>query len=183
MMWFYFQELRDGRLNRSLELLANLTSRTVNWFDEPCKVKGDSFWLSDRKIGINDQFCLRVGFKNEIVDGDHGAAFEAWARDIKLKAIGYSPQMPYVSVTRYTPDDYLRMVVSFDPSVSGIAASADPAQQRNDWQPDARLPAQADFYAALVAWALRFAGAVERAFAGDESLSGTDYGEPILRRP
>ena len=30
-----FQELRDGRLDRILDVVATKFSRTVNWFDEP----------------------------------------------------------------------------------------------------------------------------------------------------
>ena len=182
IMALFFQEIRDGRLNRMLELTATKNSGRVNWIDEPCKSKGDSYWMEDRKRGINDQFCLRIGFRAGIVDNARGEAFQAWARDIKAKSIGYSPEMPFVSVTRYTSYDYLQMTVSFDPSVSGIASSQNPNRQSNDWNGLKSVPnsTHAKFYDALVLWAPKFAEAVQRAFAGDEKLSDADFGAPVL---
>lgn len=182
LMSLYFQDLHDGRLTRSLEVLATKFSRTTNWLDEPCKSKGDSYWIEDRARSTRDQFCLRVGFKNGVVDGATGAVFEAWARDLKAKSIGYSPEMPFVRVTRYTSYDFLQMTVSFDPSVSGIVRSQNPARPFNDWfaQTVSQRPAHAKFYDALVAWAPKYAEAVQRAFDGDERLPSADYGEPNL---
>lgn len=182
LMSLFFQELRAGRLGRGLEVVATKTSRTVNWLDEPCKSKGDSYWISDRRTGMNNQFCLRVGYKSGMVDGARGESFQAWARDIKSKSIGYSPEMPFVSVTRYTPYDYLQMTVSFDPSTSGISPSANPTRSFNDWLPEtvAQRPTHSMFYEALVSWAPTYAAGVQRAFDGDESLSPAEYGEPAL---
>jgi hypothetical protein len=182
LMDLEFQELKNDRIGRLLRVVATKTSRTVNWNDEPCKSKGDSFWIEDRKRRMNDQFCLRVGYLSGIVDGARGVQYEAWARDVKAKAIGYSPEMPFISVIRYTPYDYLRMSMAFDPSSSGIAGSKTPARQFNDWNglTVSQMPVHMRFYDALVSWAPKFADAVQRAFDGDESLSAADYGEPTL---
>jgi hypothetical protein len=90
--------------------------------------------------------------------------------------------MPYVSVIRFTPYDYLRMVMSFDPSSSGIGPSPNPSRQFNEWNGEAtsRPPINTKYYESLVSWAPRFAEAVQRAFDGDESLSEIDYGVPQL---
>ena len=177
-----FQELRNGRLTRLLQVTATKFSRTVNWLDEPCKSQGDSYWIDDRRRGIRDQFCLRVGFKSGVVDGARGDVFQAWARDMKSKSIGYSPEMPFVMVTRYTPYDYLQMTVSFDPALSGIPPSQNPARTFNEWNAAgiAQRPANAKFFDALVAWSPTYAAAVQRAFDGEDGLAASDYGEPIL---
>jgi hypothetical protein len=183
----HFQEVRNERLTRGLEVVATKYSPTsIRWNEEPCKTKGDSFWVEHRRSwihnSINDQFCMRVGYMSNIVDGATGAAFEAWARDIKAKSIGYPPEAPFVSITRFTSFDYLRMSIYFDPMLSGIGPSQNPVRQLNDWHGDtaSQRPAHANFYAALVAWAPKFADAVQRAFDGDEKLVGEDFGEPNL---
>jgi len=90
--------------------------------------------------------------------------------------------MPFVSVTRITRYDFLSMSVSFNPAVSGISRSQNPNRQFNEWNAEtiSQRPTHAKFYDALVAWAPKFAQAVQRASEGDESLSSTDYGEPTL---
>ena len=182
LMDLEFQEIKNDRISRILHIVATKTSHTANWLDDPCKSKGNSYWMEDRKRGMNDQFCLRVDYLSGVVDAAHGAQYETWARDIKAKAIGYSPDMPFVSVIRYTSYDYLRMAMAFDPSSSGITPSKTPARQFNDWNgvTVSQMPVHRKFYDALVSWAPRFADAVQRAFDGDESLSDADYGEPIL---
>lgn len=182
VMSLEFQELREGRLNRLLQVVATKFSRTVNWLDEPCKSKGDSYWIDDRSRGIRDQFCIRVGFKSGVVDDARGSVFQAWARDIKSKSIGYSTEMPSVTVTRYTAYDYLQMIVSFDPAVSGIPPSQNPARAFSDWNAAGitQRAANGKFFDSLVAWAPTYAGAVQRAFDGDDGLSAADYGAPVL---
>lgn len=182
MLEVAFDEVIDSRLNRVLQLLATKQSKSLNWIDEPCKTKGDSYWLEDRKRSMNDQFCIRVGFKSSIVDGARGEVFQAWARDIVAKGVRYSPEMPYVSVVRYTSYDYLAMMVSFDPSIRGIAKSRRVERQFNDWLPQTlgEHPDRARFYEALKAWAPTFASAVNRAFEGDEILSPNDFGGAVV---
>ena len=179
----HFQEILNGRLNRGLEVAATTFSTSfVNWTDEPCKFKGDSFWIEARRSRINDQFCLRAGFLSGVVDSARGDAFLAWARDIKARSIGYSPESPFVSVVRFTSYDYLRMSMSFDPMVSGIGASKNPARQFNVWHADnaARDPSRKAFFDALVAWAPTFADAVQRAFDADDTLTAKDFALPKL---
>ena len=182
IMTLYFQEVRDKRLSRGLEIAATTFSGKMNWFDDPCKTKGDSYWLDDRKRGTNDQFCIRVGYMSGVVDGARGDAFQSWARDIKANAIGYSPEMPFVSVVRYAAYDYLRMSISFDPFPAGILPSQNPARQFNEWQGQTVSQRQkhAKFYDSLVDWAPKFATAVRRDFENDEYLTSGDFGEPIL---
>ena len=90
--------------------------------------------------------------------------------------------MPYVSVVRYTPYDFLSMRMGFDPSVAGISRSKRPERQLNDWQPQtaAADPERKRFYEALVTWSNTFAAAVARASEGDEKLTPADFGEPLL---
>lgn len=178
----YFQEVIDGRLNRGLEVAATANSGQFNWLDEPCKNKNDSYWIDDRKRGMSDQFCTRVGYLSGVVDGARGEAFERWAREIKEKGIGYSPEMPYVSVVRYTSYDYIRMSINFDPNISGLMPSQNPARNFNDWQGQAvsNRPRHKQFYDALVNWAPKFALGVQRAFDEDKYLSPSDFGTPAL---
>ena len=182
IMTLYFQEIKNRRLSRGLEIAATTFSGRMNWLDDPCKVKGDSYWLDDRKRGANDQFCIRVGYSSGIVDGARGDAFQAWAREIKSNAIGYSPEMPFVSVVRYTAYDYLRMSISFDPFPVGILPSQNPARQFNEWQGQTVSQRQkhARFYDSLVDWAPKFATAVQRDFEQDEYLTSGDFGEPVF---
>ena len=179
-----FQELLDGRLNRMLELAASSYSARSDWQDEPCKYKGDSYWIEDRGTGTHDQFCLRVGFRSGMVDGARGDTFLAWARELKAKSIGYAPEMPAVTVTRYTTYDFLSMSISFDPAVSGIQRSKDSTRQFNDWNPTtiAQHPDHKGFYEALVSWTPVFAAAVQRAFDGDETLSPKDFAGPAFAK-
>lgn len=176
----YFQEIQNGRLHRGLEVAATTSSSRMNWQDEPCKSKNDSYWIDDKKRGMNDQFCLRVGYMSGVVDGARGEAFQLWARNIREKEIGYSPEMPFLSVIRYTPYDYLRMSINFDPDISGIAKSANVPRQFNDWQGQTvnTRPQHAKFYDSLVSWAPVFATAVQRAFDNDKYLSSKDFGAP-----
>lgn len=182
MVTVVFQELTENRLNRMLEISATTNSSRVNWLNEPCKSKSDSFWIDDRKRGINDQYCIRVGFFSGMVDSARGEIFAAWARDLKAKDISYSPEMPYVLVTRYSPSDYLSMGIRFNPSPSGIGSSKERGRQFNDWNPTqiSQGSPQAQFYDALKAWAPRYASAVDRAFNGDENLASADFGSPAL---
>jgi len=180
MMSMNFQQVDGKRITKLLTVNASKHSSNRNWFAEPCKVRGDSFWLDDRQFSINSQFCLRVGFTSNFVDGATGAAYQAWARDIKGRGIAYSPEMPWVSVVRYTRSDYLFMSLAFDPATAGIGPSKEAARHLNDWLPDTvkAHPQQLSFYESLVAWAPTFAAAVQRAFDGDEALRPSDYGEP-----
>ena len=186
ILTLHFQEIRNGRLVRGLQVAASKSTRDIRWNSEPCKSKGDSFWIEHRRSwirnGINDQFCMRVGYLSGIVDDARGDAFQAWAREMKAKSIGYSPEAPFVMVTRFTSSDYLQMWVAFDPMLARIGPSQSPARHLNDWHGDtvSQRPTHANFYGALVSWAPKFADAVERAFDGDESLAGADYGEPTL---
>lgn len=179
-----FDEVVDKRLSRTLELVATKYSKSFNWVDEPCKNKGDSYWIDDRKRGLNDQFCIRVGFKSGVVEGARGDAFEAWARDLTAKNVGYSREMPFVRVTRYNAYDFLQMTVAVDPEGWGVARSKRAERPFNDWNPKtlADHPDQQAIYDALKAWADKFSPAVDRAFAGDKSLSGEDYGAPAFPR-
>jgi hypothetical protein len=184
MLQATFDQVVDKRLGRTLELVATKYSKTVNWLDEPCKNKGDSYWIDDRKRGMNDQFCVRVGYSSGVVDGAKGEAFEAWARDIIAKGIGYSRDMPFLRVTRFTPYDFLQMTVKVDAEGVGVARSKRPERQFNDWHPQtlANHPDRQAIYESLKAWAAKFAPAVDRAFAGDKSLTSDDFGSLILPR-
>jgi hypothetical protein len=175
-----FQEIVDGRFNRALDIAATSQSSNVNWHDEPCKVQGDSFWIDDRHQGINNQFCIRVGFASGIVDEAQGTAYQSWARDIKNKGIGYSREMPFILVTKYTPYDFLRMRLQFDPAVSGIPNSESSPRHLNAWNPAnvGQGSQREKFYSALKTWAPAFASGVARAFDGDASLRGADFGTP-----
>ena len=177
-----FQELRNGRLDRLLRVVATMTSRTTTWRDEPCKAKGDSYWLDDRKRSFNDQFCIRVGFETGMVDRASGLDFQNWARGLKQSGIAYSSEMPSVTVTRFTPYDFLSMRMAFNPNVSGIGQSENAARQFNDWNSEIvpTIPMRKDFYDSLVKWAPIFAGGVERAFTGDITLRSSDYSAPKL---
>jgi hypothetical protein len=176
------QEIRNNRLSRLLSIVSAKYSSTANWIDESCKQKGDVFWVNDRGRNLKDQFCTTVGFTSGMVDGARGEKYLAWARDIKSKGIGYSPEMPYIKVTRFNSYDYLQMSMSFDPTSSGIPNSKDRTRQFNDWNPAdiSQRPLHAKYYEALVVWAPKFADGVNRAFKGDDELTAAEYGEPLL---
>ena len=176
-----FDQIRDGRLYRTLNITATQASHFTNWIDDPCKTKGDSFSLEDRRRSINDQFCIRVGYSSGIVDGARGEIFQTWARKLVSDGVGYSPEMPFVSVVRYTPYNFLSMQVGFDPSAAGISKSKRPERPFNDWNPQnaATDTARISFYENLKAWSNTFASAVERASTGDVNLSPKDYGDPF----
>jgi hypothetical protein len=178
----HFQEIIDGTLTRMLEVSATKYSAQMYWLDEPCKTKGDSYWIETRKRGVNDEFCRRVGFIGGVVDQARGESFIAWARDLKQRAIKYSPEMPFVSVVRYTRSDYLRMAIQFNPSVSGIPPSKESTRQFNEW--NGKLVTEGtrhyQFYEALREWAPTFADAVDRASKGDESLTAREFERPKL---
>ena len=165
-----------------LEIAATTYSAQYNWQDEPCKTKGDSYWIEDRRTGVNDQFCLRVGFDSAIVDGARGYPFLAWAGEIKARSVAYSPEMPFVTITRYTPYDFLSMSVSFNPAPYGIEKSKDGTRKLNDWNGSSvsQFQERLRFYEALKSWAPTFASAVQRAFDGDETLTGKDFAEPAF---
>jgi len=177
-----FDEVLDQRLNRTLQLTLTKHSKTGTWLDEPCKSLADSYWLDDRKRSFNDQFCVRIGFLSGVVEGARGDAFQDWARQIAASRTSYSPEMPFVSVVRFTTYDFLRMSVAFNPSVSGISRSEQRERHLNDW--NSRAPTfsakHQAFYAALQAWAPAFAAGVHRAFEGDETLRQSDFGTPTL---
>jgi hypothetical protein len=180
----YFQEVRENRLNRVMEIVFTPYSSTIDWLDDPCKAKGDSYWLDDKKRSFNDQFCTRVGFYSGVVDEAHGADFEKWGHGIRSAGIGYSPEMPYVVVTRFTRSDFLMIAMHFDPASSGINAAAQPRSQ-SPWSARNLVDGskQARFYESLTKWAPQFSGAVSRAFNGDATLRSLDYGEPDLPKP
>jgi hypothetical protein len=67
MLEVSFDQVVDRRLSRTLELVATKYSKAFNWLDDPCKHKGDSYWIDDRKRGMNDQYCVRVGFRSNMV--------------------------------------------------------------------------------------------------------------------
>jgi hypothetical protein len=177
-----FQETSEGRLLRTLEILANRSSASVEWLDLPCKTKGDSILLDDKAYGINSQFCTRVGFIDGMVDQAVGSDYDAWARRIRANNIDYSPEMPFIQVTRYTRSDFLRVRVAFNPKASGIENSLAPQRHLNDWHPDNVKPGSAHerFYKALIDWAPQFASAVDRDFDGDKKLSPAAFGRPSL---
>ena len=85
LMDLEFQEIKNDRISRILHIVATKTSHTANWLDDPCKSKGNSYWMEDRKRGMNDQFCLRVDYLSGVVDAAHGAQYETWARDINAE--------------------------------------------------------------------------------------------------
>lgn len=182
MVSINFQELLENKITRTLQVEATTYSIRANWNDEPCKNKGDSYYIDDKKIGINDQFCIRVSYTHDFLDGARGETFLAWAHDVKLRGISYSTEMPYVQVTRYNSADYLRMLIRFNPIVYGIPPSKEKPRQFNDWNPTslAAHPQRAKFYESLRAWAPDFAAAVNRAFKGDETLTERDFGDPNL---
>lgn len=182
MLEVAFDQIVGARLSRTLELVATKYSNNINWIDEPCKTQGDVYWMNDRGRGFNDQFCVRVGFKSNIVDGARGEPFQSWARGIVSRGVGYSREMPFVSVVRFTSYDYLLMTVSFDPAIVGIMPGQRSERQFNDWHPQliAQHPDKAAFYEQLKAWAPTFASAVERAFKGDETLTPREFGEPAF---
>lgn len=175
-----FQQVEGSRITRFLSITASKFSSNRLWFAEPCKTKGDSYWLEDRTLGMNNQFCLRVSFTSGFVVGAKGNGYEAWAHDVRARNLSFSPEMVGISGTRYTRSDYLYVLLSFDPSVAGIGPSKNPARKFNDWLPDSldSHPAQRTFYDSLVAWAPQFAGAIEKMFDGDERLQAQDFGEP-----
>ncbi len=177
-----FDEVTEGRLARLLEIVATNYSSNVDWFAEPCKTKGDAYSIKDEKTGLNNQFCTRVGFRSAVVLGASGEQFEAWARDLTSRGVGFSPEMPFVRVTRYTKADYLQMTLSFDPQASGIGPSKYAERLVNDWNASSAPgnPQHVRFYEALAGWAPTFSAAVVRAFGGDTSLTGADFGSPAL---
>ena len=179
-----FDQVIDKRLNSTFELVATKYSKAFNWLDDPCKHKGDSYWIDDRKRSMNDQFCIRVGFRSNMVDGAQGAVFEAWARELLAKEVGYSREMPFVRVTRFTSYDFLQMTVAVDAEGVGVARSKRHERQFNDWNPQTLSdhPERQAIYESLKAWSVKFAPAVNRAFDGDTSLSSDDYGVPVLPR-
>lgn len=176
-----FDQVRAGRLHRTLNITATQASHLANWIDEPCKTKGDSFSLDNRSRSTNDQFCVRVGYRSGMVDGARGEIYQSWARKLVSDGVGYSPEMPFVSVVRYTPYDFLSMQVGFDPSTAGITKSKRPERPFNDWHPQnaATDTARISFYESLKAWSNTFASAVEKASTGDINLSPGDYGDPF----
>lgn len=182
MLDAHFDEIVDGRLNRVLALTASKFSGSLNWTDEPCKTQGDAFWINDQKRGINDQFCTRVGFLTGIVDGARGEVFQNWARNIVATGTKYSPDMPFVQVTRYTSYDFLAMHMAFNPEVYGIPRSQRAERQFNDWHPKglAQQPERLKFYEALKVWGPTYAAAVSRNFEGDKTLSSKDFQEPVF---
>lgn len=182
MLEVAFDQIVEGRLSRTLRLALTKYSNNFNWIDQPCKTQGDAYWMNDRGRGFNDQFCIRVGFQHNMVDGARGESFQAWARGIVSQGIGYSREMPFVSVVRFTSYDYLQMTISFDPAIVGIVPSRRSDRQFNDWHPQmvAQHPDRVAFYEQLKAWAPTFASAVERAFKGDETLVPNDFGEPAF---
>jgi hypothetical protein len=182
MLEVAFDQIVGARLSRTLELVATKYSNNINWIDEPCKTQGDAYWMYDRGRGFNDQFCVRVGFKSNVIDGARGEAFQAWARGIVSQGTGYSREMPFVRVVRFTSYDYLQMTISFDPAVVGITPSQRSDRQFNDWHPQLipQHPDKTAFYEQLKAWAPTFASAVERAFNGDKTLTPQEFGEPAF---
>lgn len=180
-----FDEIVDGRLNRLLLITATQYSRNLDWIDEPCKTKGDAYWIDDRKRSFNDQFCVRVGYLTGVVDGARGNAYLTWARNIIAQQVTYSPDMPFVSVVRYTSYDYLAMRLAFNPQPYGIAKSKRPERPFNDWNPSAVAPGieRKNFYDALTAWAPMFADGVSRSFEGDTKMTSKDFGEPVFKSP
>lgn len=177
-----FDEVVEQRLNRTLQVVATKQSKTTSWIDEPCKTLGDSFWMDDRKRSSNDQFCVRVGYLSGVVEQARGDVFQEWARQIVSSGITYSPEMPYVSVVRFTGYDYLRMTISLNPASSGIGRSEHGERHLNEWNPRRvpQNPRVKGFYESLQAWAPQFADAVSRAFEGDKVLKPSDYGRPTL---
>lgn len=182
MVTLVFQEIASGRVRRTLEIGATVYSSRVNWLDEPCKNKGDSYWLEDMKTGINNQFCIRIGFTSGFVEDARGETFQRWANDIKTKGIGFSREMPYVLITKYTRSDFLRMKIQFDPALASITDSESLSRPLNAWNPRNIAPdtERAKFYAALKSWAPQFASACARAFEGDTSLRPADFGDPVF---
>jgi hypothetical protein len=182
MLDISFDEILEGRLNRILTISATKQSNNLNWVDEPCKTQGDSYWIDDRKRGFNDQFCVRIGYLSGIVDGARGEVFQTWARNIVSTGIRYSPDMPFVTVTRYTSYDYLVMRIGFNPEAYGIPRSKRPDRTFNDWNVKAiaHNPDRANFYEALKKWAPVYATATGRAFDGDVTLTSQDFGEPVF---
>jgi hypothetical protein len=179
------QEIKDGRLNRLLDVSTNDLSVRVNWRNEPCKVQGDSYWIDDRKAGTNNQLCLRVGFVDGIVNKASGNTFVSWARDLKERGIRYSPEMPYVSVTRYTMSSWLSIQLMYDPSVSGIKPSEASERSENDWQPQraARDLQRSTFYRSLKDWAPQLAVLVQDNLDGNASTPLSEYGAPKFPAP
>jgi len=177
-----FDEILDGRFNRALDVSATPQSSSINWIDEPCKDQGDSFWIEDRKQGINNQFCIRVGFAHGVVDEARGPAYESWAREIKNKGIGYSREMPFILATKYTRSDFLRIRLQFDPAISGIPNGSEAGRPLNAWNPGNVLPGSKhrQFYDAIRTWAPTFASAIARNFDADESLRSMDFSSPSL---
>lgn len=175
-------EVVDARLNRTLQVMLTKYSSTANWIDEPCKALGDAFWIEDRKRSLNDQFCIRVGFLSGVVEAATGSAFEEWARQLLANRVSYSPEMPFVSVVRFTGYDYLRMVIAFNPAPSGVPRSERRERHLNSWNPKSATPDPKiiAFYTSLRAWAPGYAAAVERAFEGDSTLRPSDFGAPAL---
>ena len=185
MLEAHLDQVVDGRLNQTLRLVASKYSRSsLNWVEEPCKTKGDSYWLEDRKRSFNDQFCIRIGFLSNVVDGATGEVFQAWARELVATGVGYSREMPFVQVTRFTPYDFLSMVIAFDPEAHGVTRSKRAERTFNDWQPQtlAGHPDRIAFYEALKSWAPTFAQAAARAFEGDAGLSALDFGSPSFSK-
>lgn len=182
MIRLFFQETSEGRLLRTLEIFANKSSGSIEWLDLPCRTKGDSILLEDKAYGINSQFCTRVGFIDGMVDQAGGSDYDAWARRIRANNIDYSPEMPFIQVTRYTRSDFLRVRVAFNPKASGIENSPAPQRHLNDWHPDNVKPGSAHerFYKSLVDWVPQFASAVDRDFDGDKKLSPAVFGRPSL---
>jgi hypothetical protein len=120
-----------------------------------------------------------------IVDGARGEVFQTWARNIVSAGTKYSPEMPFVTVTRYTSYDYLMMRIGFNPEAYGIPKSKKRDRTFNDWNVKvvAQNPDRANFYEALKKWAPVYATAVGRAFDGDVTLTSQDFGVPVFSQP
>jgi hypothetical protein len=180
ILTLYFQEIKQGRLERLLEIAATEFTGRVNWLDEPCKTKGDSFYNEIRQNTTTNHFCYRIGFQSGVVDAVRDGPFLPWAQQIKNQAIRYSSEMPFVMAVRYSRHNYLRMRMAFNPVLANISSAAVTSRKASDWSGEdiETRPLNAAFYERLKTWAPRFSEAVYRAYEGDESLSEADFGSP-----
>ena len=91
--------------------------------------------------------------------GARGEVVQNWARSSITTGTKYSPDMPFVQVTRHTLYDFLAMQMSFNPEVYGVPRTHRAEPQFNDWHPKGlrQQCERSKFYKALKVWGPTYA--------------------------